>query len=125
MPDFLSQWKAKWADISQTPGFRYGLPFLLFMVGGSLALKEFAQVRYQFRKRETFSVMDFDKEANKPKKQVSLEAEFAKLKTKVEDDYEMIRGPREWEPETIQENERRRKAILKKAEVAGGEAQAS
>lgn len=35
----------KWQYYSRRKSFRYGAPFLIMMVGGSFALKEFTQLR--------------------------------------------------------------------------------
>ncbi|CAG9766652.1 unnamed protein product [Ceutorhynchus assimilis] len=78
---------------------KYGLPFLVLIVGGSFGLKEFTQLRYQFRKvsplsREESMKMGLEK---KRPEEVTLEIEYEKIKKLDIDNWEQIRGPRPWE----------------------------
>ncbi|OBS66194.1 hypothetical protein A6R68_05267 [Neotoma lepida] len=58
--------------------FRYGVPMLLLVVGGSFGLREFSQIRYDAVK-------------------------IKKIKDATFEDWKNIRGPRPWEdPELLQ-----------------------
>uniref|UniRef100_A0A663MQS5 Cytochrome c oxidase assembly protein COX16 homolog, mitochondrial n=1 Tax=Athene cunicularia TaxID=194338 RepID=A0A663MQS5_ATHCN len=70
----------------------------LYLVGGSFALREFAQIRY-----------DVDPAFKEKLKQntVTLESEYEKLEKSDLDNWENIRGPRLWEDSrTVQKQQR-------------------
>ncbi|XP_066142049.1 cytochrome c oxidase assembly protein COX16 homolog, mitochondrial [Euwallacea fornicatus] len=78
---------------------RFGLPFLTLMVGGSFGLKEFTQLRYQFRTVSPVTpeyAKKFGIEMKKPG-EVTLEKEYEKIKKLDIDNWEQVRGPRPWE----------------------------
>lgn len=78
--------------------FKYGIPFLLAIVGGSFGLKEFAQLRYTFSKKST--VKEDIKRSGmevKDQKESSIEKQYEKLKDMDLDNWEQVRGPRPWE----------------------------
>ncbi|KAF7278463.1 cytochrome c oxidase assembly protein COX16 homolog l(3)neo43 [Rhynchophorus ferrugineus] len=79
--------------------FKYGLPFLVLMVGGSFGLKEFTQLRYQFSKVSPINAEEAKKYGIDMKKpgEVTLESEYEKLKQLDIDNWEQVRGPRPWE----------------------------
>lgn len=69
---------------------------LALVVGGSIGLREFAQIRYDVHRLNTKLVTN--EEANGPKRRtVMLEEEYEKLKEINLDDWRNIRGPRPWE----------------------------
>ncbi|KDR21754.1 cytochrome c oxidase assembly protein COX16 homolog, mitochondrial [Zootermopsis nevadensis] len=76
--------------------FRYGMPFLLFVVGGSFGLKEFSKLRYQFSKQSAMNPEVAEKYGVQMKKtgEVTLESEFEKIKKLDIDNWTNIRGPR-------------------------------
>jgi len=78
---------------------KYGLPFLILMVGGSFGLREFSQLRYQFKKVSPVSYEEAKKLGIKMKKpgEVTLESEYEKVKNLDIDDWVQVRGPRPWE----------------------------
>jgi len=81
---------------------KYGLPFLIMIVGGSFGLKEFTSLRYQFRKVSPVNPEEakkFGVEMKKPG-EVTLETEYEKLKNLDIDHWEQVRGPRPWEEKT-------------------------
>lgn len=81
---------------------KYGLPFLIVVVGGSFGLKEFAQLRYQFSTVSQVrpdEVKKYGIEMKKPG-EVTLESEYEKIKKLDIDNWEQVRGPRPWEEET-------------------------
>ncbi|KAK8383920.1 hypothetical protein O3P69_015983 [Scylla paramamosain] len=78
---------------------RFGVPFILLVVGGSFGLREFAQLRYDFRTRRTISKEDAEKVGIKMKdaKEVTLESEYEKIAQIDTSNWENVRGPRPWE----------------------------
>ncbi|XP_054154244.1 cytochrome c oxidase assembly protein COX16 homolog, mitochondrial-like [Oppia nitens] len=83
---------------------RYGLPFILFVTGGSFALREFATVRYEVSRHnkqmgvtpELLEEMGF-----KVRQQKTLEEEYENMvKTVDTNNWKNIRGPRPWEQPT-------------------------
>lgn len=76
---------------------RFGVPFIIMIVGGSFGLKEFSQVRYDHRKIRFISPEELKKQGieMKPRGSVTIESEYKKLIEKVNlDDYENKRIPR-------------------------------
>jgi len=71
--------------------FRFGLPFILLIVGGSFGLKEFSQIRYDYRKIKFVSPEELKKQGieMKPRGSITIETEYKKLIEQVNlDDYE-------------------------------------
>jgi len=71
--------------------FRYGVPFILMIVGGSFGLREFTQIRYDHRKVKFISPEELKKQGieMKPRGSVTIETEYQKLVEQVNlDDYE-------------------------------------
>ncbi|KAG5666408.1 hypothetical protein PVAND_014437 [Polypedilum vanderplanki] len=95
----MNSLSAKFQFYSKKRLFRYGLPFLLFVAGGSFGLREFTKLRYQFSKKTTIKPEELEKKGIEMKKpgEVTLESEFEKIKTLDIDNWEPIRGPRPWE----------------------------
>ncbi|CAH1382484.1 unnamed protein product [Tenebrio molitor] len=81
---------------------KYGLPFLLVVLGGSFGLREFAQLRYQFSKVSSVKPEEFKRLGIQMKKpgEVTLETEYEKIKDMDIDNWEQVRGPRPWEEQT-------------------------
>lgn len=79
--------------------FRFGVPFILMVVGGSFVLKEFSQIRYDYRKVKFISPEELKKQGIEMKSRgsVTIETEYQKLVEQVNlDDYEnkrIIRPP--------------------------------
>ncbi|ENN75362.1 cytochrome c oxidase assembly protein COX16 homolog, mitochondrial [Dendroctonus ponderosae] len=78
---------------------KFGLPFLLLMVGGSFGLREFTSLRYKFSKVSPLSYEESQKHGIEKKKpgEVTLESEYEKIKNLDLDNWKQIRGPRPWE----------------------------
>jgi cytochrome c oxidase assembly protein subunit 16 len=78
---------------------KYGAPFLILVVGGSLGLKEFVQIRYDHRQQLRIT----PEEAKtlgvtmRPRGDVTLDTEFQKMKKEDISSWTNIRGPRPWE----------------------------
>uniref|UniRef100_A0A069DVF8 Cytochrome c oxidase assembly protein COX16 homolog, mitochondrial n=1 Tax=Panstrongylus megistus TaxID=65343 RepID=A0A069DVF8_9HEMI len=83
--------------------FKYGLPFLILMVGGSFGLREFTQLRYKFGKKQVIKPEELEEQGIDMKKpgEVTLESEFNKIIALDIDNWENVRGPRPWEKETL------------------------
>ncbi|RZB38731.1 COX16 domain containing protein [Asbolus verrucosus] len=81
---------------------KYGLPFLVVIVGGSFGLREFSQLRYQFSKVSSVKPSDFKEAGVEIKKpgEVTLETEYEKIKKMDIDNWEQVRGPRPWEEQS-------------------------
>jgi len=76
---------------------RFGLPFMLLVVGGSFGLREFSQIRYDHRKVKFISPEELKKQGidMKPRGSVTIETEYKKLMEQVNlDNYENKRIPR-------------------------------
>ncbi|KAK8782647.1 hypothetical protein V5799_016014 [Amblyomma americanum] len=98
---------------------RLGIPFMVFMVGGSIGLREFASLRYEFRKQE-FTRKDAEEAGIKMKdpEEVTLEAVYKELQALDIDNWKNVRGPRPWEEgnEYNKLLEERQKAKLQQTE---------
>ncbi|XP_059478777.1 cytochrome c oxidase assembly protein COX16 homolog, mitochondrial [Neocloeon triangulifer] len=85
---------------------RYAIPFLTLVIGGSFGLKEFAQIRYTFSKKEAFKPEEMKKlgvkKEVKSTGEVTLESEYEKIKAIDVDHWENKRGPRPWEADSLQ-----------------------
>ncbi|XP_013183697.1 cytochrome c oxidase assembly protein COX16 homolog, mitochondrial [Amyelois transitella] len=88
--------------ISKRKSFRYGLPFILLVIGGSFGLREFAQVRYQFSQVKGVSREEAQKMGLNKTKNVTLEDTYEEIKNLDIDNWENKRGPRPWEEPTSQ-----------------------
>ncbi|KAM4664653.1 cytochrome c oxidase assembly protein COX16 homolog, mitochondrial [Discoglossus pictus] len=102
-----------WRSLSRNKTLGYGVPMLLLIVGGSFGLREFTQIRYDAQKIK--GKMDPALEARVSKKEVTLEAEFEKVKQANLDDWKNIRGPRPWEDSKSFQDQQRDSAISKPA----------
>ncbi|XP_045775602.1 cytochrome c oxidase assembly protein COX16 homolog, mitochondrial [Maniola jurtina] len=86
-----------WKMNKKNKSLKYGLPFLIFMVGGSIALKEWTQIRYQFAQVKGVSNEEAEKLGLHRDKKVTLEGVYDEIKTLDIDNWENKRGPRPWE----------------------------
>ncbi|XP_063295606.1 cytochrome c oxidase assembly protein COX16 homolog, mitochondrial [Pelobates fuscus] len=86
---------AIWRNLKRNKTFRYGVPMMLLIVGGSFGLREFAQIRYDAQKHKRRIDPTLEKIINK--NPVSLESEYEKIKETKFEDWKNIRGPRPWE----------------------------
>ncbi|CRK92122.1 CLUMA_CG005741, isoform A [Clunio marinus] len=89
----------KFQKLSKRRSFKYGTPFLVLILGGSFALKEFTQLRYQYAQKKTIRPDELEAEGVKMKEpeEVTLEKVYEKVKEIDIDHWENIRGPRPWE----------------------------
>jgi len=70
---------------------RFGVPFMLMVVGGSFGLREFSQIRYDYRKVKLISPEEMKNQGieMKPRGSVTIDTEYQKLVEQVNlDDYE-------------------------------------
>lgn len=61
--------------------FRFGVPFMALVVGGSFALREFSQIRYDHRRIKFISPEELKKQGieMKPRGSITIETEYKKL----------------------------------------------
>ncbi|XP_018799278.1 PREDICTED: cytochrome c oxidase assembly protein COX16 homolog, mitochondrial [Bactrocera latifrons] len=78
---------------------KYGVPFLILIVGGSFGLEQFARLRYQFSRKQPVNPEDMEKYGVTMKKpeEVTLDKEYERIKSLNIDEWENKRGPRPWE----------------------------
>ncbi|XP_068802241.1 cytochrome c oxidase assembly protein COX16 homolog, mitochondrial [Struthio camelus] len=89
----------------------FGIPLLLYLVGGSFGLREFAQIRYDVHKLH--GKVDPALKEKLKEKNVTLESEYQKLEKSDLDNWENIRGPRPWEDSKTVQKQRREAGRLK------------
>ncbi|GLH05625.1 uncharacterized protein GBIM_11212 [Gryllus bimaculatus] len=70
------------STLSKKKFVRYGVPFMVMVVGGSFVLKEFAQLRYTFSKKQKLTRKDMEELGLeiKEKQAVSLETAYEEIK---------------------------------------------
>lgn len=88
--------------------FRRGAPFLICVIAGSFALKQFATIRYDFRKGKKITNEEAAKYGLQKKEPRSLEELYEEHEKEDLDQWENIRGPRPWEDsKTVQDEQRK------------------
>ncbi|XP_075979489.1 cytochrome c oxidase assembly protein COX16 homolog l(3)neo43 [Anticarsia gemmatalis] len=93
----ITSLRNSFAALSKRRSFKYGLPFILFMVGGSFGLREWTQIRYQFSKVKGVSKAEAEKMGLHRPKEVTLENTYEEIQKLDIDNWENKRGPRPWE----------------------------
>ncbi|XP_064103423.1 cytochrome c oxidase assembly protein COX16 homolog, mitochondrial-like [Macrobrachium nipponense] len=83
----------------QRRSVRVGIPFLMLIVGGSFGLKEFTQLRYDFRNSRNITKEEAEKLGVEMKDatSVTLEAIYSDISEIDTTNWENKRGPRPWE----------------------------
>ncbi|XP_076297850.1 cytochrome c oxidase assembly protein COX16 homolog l(3)neo43 [Lasioglossum baleicum] len=83
----------------QTKTFRYFVPFMVLVVGGSFALREVAEIRYKYRKTTSYDIRrDAEKLGIKMKKSAPLEEIYEDMQKNVDiTNWENVRIPRPWD----------------------------
>lgn len=79
---------------------KYGIPFLLLIVGGSFGLKEFSQLRYQFSRNKAITREKLEEMSGvemKDRKDVSLEKLYEEVKGIDIEHWDSVRLPRPYE----------------------------
>ncbi|XP_066177428.1 cytochrome c oxidase assembly protein COX16 homolog, mitochondrial [Sylvia atricapilla] len=89
----------------------FGVPLLLYLIGGSFGLREFAQIRYDAHKLH--GKVDPALKEKLKKSTVTLESEYEKLEKSNLDNWENIRGPSPWEDSRTIQKQRREALRLK------------
>uniref|UniRef100_A0A8B9CEJ6 Cytochrome c oxidase assembly protein COX16 homolog, mitochondrial n=1 Tax=Anser brachyrhynchus TaxID=132585 RepID=A0A8B9CEJ6_9AVES len=84
---------------------------MLYLVGGSFGLREFAQIRYDVHKLH--GTVDPALKEKLKQNNVTLESEYKKLEKSDLDNWENIRGPQLWEDSRAVQKQRREAARLK------------
>jgi len=81
---------------------KLGLPFFALVVGGSLCLRQFSQVRYDHRAQKPLEREEVEQMGIKMKaaSDVTIEKQFKRLQEMDIDTWENKRGPRPWEEES-------------------------
>uniref|UniRef100_UPI00358F1AAB cytochrome c oxidase assembly protein COX16 homolog, mitochondrial isoform X1 n=1 Tax=Myxine glutinosa TaxID=7769 RepID=UPI00358F1AAB len=88
--------------------FRYGVPMLVLIIGGSVGLKEFTTIRYEAMARRTKIDPALDALFDKAKRKTTLEDHYEKLNQVDLNSWVNIRGPREGDDSrAIQEEQRK------------------
>ncbi|XP_032680697.1 cytochrome c oxidase assembly protein COX16 homolog, mitochondrial [Odontomachus brunneus] len=80
---------------------KYGIPFMIFVIGGSFGLREFAELRYVYK--NTRYIKDDVKDTGivmKAPEEITLEKEYENLQKVDIDNWENTRIQRPWD-ETI------------------------
>ncbi|KAI4486911.1 hypothetical protein M0802_012230 [Mischocyttarus mexicanus] len=85
-------------SLLKNKNFRYGIPFVILVIGGSYGLKEFTQLRYTYKQNSEYYT-EAKKEGIEVKKpgEVTLESEYEKIKEMDIDNWKNVRIPRPWE----------------------------
>ncbi|EZA50276.1 Cytochrome c oxidase assembly protein COX16-like protein, mitochondrial [Ooceraea biroi] len=70
--------------MSSSKIWQYGIPFMIFILGGSFGLREFTELRYRYKRTNEYILRkDLQEEGIKMKQpnEITLEKEYEKLKT--------------------------------------------
>ncbi|KAF5301601.1 hypothetical protein FQR65_LT08906 [Abscondita terminalis] len=79
---------------------RLGIPFLVLVLGGSFYLEQFSKLRYKFGRQQSLLHPDELRKQGlevRNREEITLEAEYEKLKNVDINNWEQIRIPRPWE----------------------------
>ncbi|XP_061749840.1 cytochrome c oxidase assembly protein COX16 homolog, mitochondrial [Nerophis ophidion] len=95
-------------SLQKSRTFKYGIPMLLLVVGGSFGLREFTQIRYDAQKINRKLDPSLEARVSKQDQSRVLENEYEKMKGANLDEWKNIRGPRPWEnSKDFQEQQRK------------------
>ncbi|XP_027498239.1 cytochrome c oxidase assembly protein COX16 homolog, mitochondrial [Chiroxiphia lanceolata] len=92
----------------------FGVPLLLYLIGGSFGLREFAQIRYDVHKLH--GKVDPALKEKLKQNTVTLESEYEKLEKSDLNNWENIRGPSLWEDSRTVQKQRREALHLKQSD---------
>ncbi|XP_041980557.1 cytochrome c oxidase assembly protein COX16 homolog, mitochondrial [Aricia agestis] len=95
--DRLCNFKNTWNKLMKNKAFKFGLPFVTFVIGGSFGLKEWTTIRYQFAKVKGVSKEEAEKMGLHKERDVTLESTYEEIQKLDIDNWENKRGPRPWE----------------------------
>ncbi|XP_022129924.2 cytochrome c oxidase assembly protein COX16 homolog, mitochondrial [Pieris rapae] len=93
----LSSLSKTMREYSRKKSIKYGVPFILFIVGGSFGLREWTQLRYQFSQVKGVSKEEAEKMGLHKAREVTLEDAYEEIQNLDIDNWENKRGPRPWE----------------------------
>lgn len=82
---------------------KFGIPFLALVLGGSFYLEQFSKLKYQFGPQKSLvdpAALKKEGIAVRDRSEITLEAEYEKMKQLDIDNWKQIRGPRPWEENT-------------------------
>ncbi|KAF5279928.1 hypothetical protein FQA39_LY18192 [Lamprigera yunnana] len=82
--------------------FKVGIPFFVLVIGGSFYLEQFTKLKFRFGKQQSLIHPDALKKEGivvKSREEVTLEAQYEKMKKLNLDNWEQIRIPRPWDEE--------------------------
>ncbi|KAL6254010.1 hypothetical protein P5V15_015863 [Pogonomyrmex californicus] len=86
--------------MSRSKIWQYGIPFMIFILGGSFGLREFTELRYKYKHTYEYKIRnELEKrgiEMRQPE-EITLEKEYEKLEKMDLDSWENVRIPRPWE----------------------------
>ncbi|XP_017858904.1 PREDICTED: cytochrome c oxidase assembly protein COX16 homolog, mitochondrial [Drosophila arizonae] len=90
-------------NYTKRKSFKYGVPFLIMIVGGSFGLQQFSNLRYQYSKMQPVTPEEMKKfgVTMKKRQEVTLESEYDKVKGIDIENWSNKRGPRPWEEEGL------------------------
>lgn len=80
--------------------WQYGIPFMIFIFGGSYGLREFTELRYKYKSTTQYSIRDeFEKRGveTRPLEEITIEKEYEKLQKVDLDSWKNVRISRPWE----------------------------
>lgn len=93
--------------IKNNKHFKFGLPMVIFIVGGPFLLKYYSQLKYDIKAEH--HIMTKTKELQKmigAKPSKTLEEEYVEYRKNVDiDNWKNVRGPRPWEDDNIEYKE--------------------
>ncbi|XP_076377582.1 cytochrome c oxidase assembly protein COX16 homolog l(3)neo43 [Megalopta genalis] len=83
----------------KSTAFRYFVPFMVLVIGGSFALREVTEVRYKYRNTISYDIRrDIKKAGIEMKDPATLEEIYDDLEKNSDlDNWENVRIPRPWE----------------------------
>lgn len=82
----------------QNKHFKFGVPFLIGVVGGSFGLQYYSQLRYDIQKERKIITKTKEIQALIKTKPRTIEEEYEEYQKTVDlDNWQNIRGPRPWE----------------------------
>ncbi len=94
------------ARVLESRHFRFGLPFVVLVVGAPFVLKDLNQVRYEYTGQKKV-IENINKTADdlglkrRPTEELTIENLHKETEDKYQsEDYAMVRGPRPWETDS-------------------------
>ncbi|XP_071414310.1 cytochrome c oxidase assembly protein COX16 homolog, mitochondrial isoform X3 [Pithys albifrons albifrons] len=94
----------------------FGLPLLLYLIGGSFGLREFAQIRYDVHNLHGKVDPALKEKLKLKQNTVTLESEYEKLEKSDLNNWENIRGPSLWEDSRTVQKQQREALRLKQSD---------